>query len=840
MLRSGSDVSRGGAAVSVLPEALVRATARGKFLFAGGEKLYVRGVTYGAFRPDEAGEEYTDPAKLEADFAAMAASGVNTVRIPHTTPPRSLLDVAARHGLRVMVGLSCEQYVGWLIDRKGAPDVDELVRQKVRSVAGHPALLCYALGNEIPATVARWLGARRIERYLRRLADLVRAEDPGALVTYVNYPTTEYLDLSFLDLLSFNVYLEEEDRFRSYLARLQNLAGDRPLLMTEIGLDSLRNGRDAQARALAWQIETSFAAGCAGVVVFSWTDEWHRAGAEVDDWEFGITDRDRRPKPAFEAVRGAFTRVPFPEDVAWPRISVVVCSYNGEQTIRECLDGLRGLDYPDHEVIVVDDGSTDSTAEIAARYPFRLIRTENRGLSSARNAGLAAATGEIVAYIDDDAYPDPHWLRYLAHAFLASDHAGIGGPNIPPPGDGTIAEAVAAAPGGPIHVLLSDDLAEHIPGCNMAFRRTALEAIGGFDTRFRVAGDDVDLCWRLQDAGHTIGFSPPAVVWHHRRSSVRAYWRQQKGYGKAEALLERKWPARYNAAGHVSWAGRVYGPAAPRWGAGRSRVFHGVWGEAPFQRVYEGTAGVLPSMVLMPEWLLLLGLLAVLSGLGALWAPLLVALPFLALGLAATVARAVADSGRASAEARRLGRRPLRLRWLTAALHLIQPVARLAGRLRHGLRPWRRRGGAGFALPWPRRTAVWHEDWVEPRERLAAVERALVEGGAVVSRGSAFDRWDLQVRGGLFGGARLLMAVEDHGAGTQYVRGRVWPVLGRFAAVVAVLFGGLAFWAALDAPAVVAGILGGIGGIFLLVELVEAGVALSAVRRALANSEAPS
>ncbi|HEX9823359.1 MAG TPA: glycosyltransferase, partial [Actinomycetota bacterium] len=537
MLRSGSDVSRGGAAVSVLPEALVRATARGKFLFAGGEKLYVRGVTYGAFRPDEAGEEYTDPAKLEADFAAMAASGVNTVRIPHTTPPRSLLDVAARHGLRVMVGLSCEQYVGWLIDRKGAPDVDELVRQKVRSVAGHPALLCYALGNEIPATVARWLGARRIERYLRRLADLVRAEDPGALVTYVNYPTTEYLDLSFLDLLSFNVYLEEEDRFRSYLARLQNLAGDRPLLMTEIGLDSLRNGRDAQARALAWQIGTSFATGCAGVVVFSWTDEWHRAGAEVDDWEFGITDRDRRPKPALEAVRGAFTRVPFPEDVAWPRISVVVCSYNGERTIRECLDGLRGLDYPDHEVIVVDDGSTDSTAEIAARYPFRLIRTENRGLSSARNAGLAAATGEIVAYIDDDAYPDPHWLRYLAHAFLASDHAGIGGPNIPPPGDGTIAEAVAAAPGGPIHVLLSDDLAEHIPGCNMAFRRTALEAIGGFDTRFRVAGDDVDLCWRLQDAGHTIGFSPPAVVWHHRRSSVRAYWRQQKGYGKAEALL---------------------------------------------------------------------------------------------------------------------------------------------------------------------------------------------------------------------------------------------------------------------------------------------------------------
>jgi Predicted glycosyltransferases len=106
---------------------------------------------------------------------------------------------------------------------------------------------------------------------------------------------------------------------------------------------------------------------------------------------------------------------------------------------------------------------------------------------------------------------------------------------------------VAAAPGGPIHVLLSDRRAEHIPGCNSAFRREALEAVGGFDRRFRAAGDDVDLCWRLQERGWSIGFSPSAMVWHHRRNSVRTYWRQQKGYGRAEAILERKWPERYNA-----------------------------------------------------------------------------------------------------------------------------------------------------------------------------------------------------------------------------------------------------------------------------------------------------
>jgi hypothetical protein len=93
---------------------------------------------------------------------------------------------------------------------------------------------------------------------------------------------------------------------------------------------------------------------------------------------------------------------------------------------------------------------------------------------------------------------------------------------------------------------IRDVQAEHIPGCNMAFRTANLRAIGGFDPQFRTAGDDVDVCWRLQERGWTLGFNPAAVVWHHRRASLRAYWRQQVGYGRAEALLERKWPGKYS------------------------------------------------------------------------------------------------------------------------------------------------------------------------------------------------------------------------------------------------------------------------------------------------------
>ncbi len=106
-------------------------------------------------------------------------------------------------------------------------------------------------------------------------------------------------------------------------------------------------------------------------------------------------------------------------------------------------------------------------------------------------------------------------------------------------------------------MLVNDELAEHIPGCNMAIRRSCLEAVGGFDPTFRVAGDDADMCWKLQQCGWTLGYCPGAMVWHHRRHTITGYFKQQVGYGKAEALLERKWPDKYNAAGHATFSGRV-------------------------------------------------------------------------------------------------------------------------------------------------------------------------------------------------------------------------------------------------------------------------------------------
>ncbi len=814
---------------------LSRISARSKFLWAGDEKFYVRGTTYGPFHPHRDGGYYPDAQTVDRDFVQIAANRMNAIRT-YDVPPRWLLDTAERHSLRVMVGLQVEQLAGFLGDEKIACEIERQVRSKVQACAGHPAVLAYVIANEIPASIVRWHGARRVERFLEQLHLIAKSADPEGLFCYANYPTTEYLDLPFFDLVCFNVYLESQPSFEAYLARLQSLVGNRPLLMTEVGLDSRGNGTIQQAQTLDWQIRTTFAAGCAGAFVFAWTDDWYSRGRDVDDWDFGLTDRVRKPKPALTAVRKAFAEAPFPAGLVWPRISVVVCTFNGQRTIRDCLNGVGRLEYPDYEVIVVNDGSTDGTAAIIREYPFRIISTANRGLSAARNTGWEVATGQIVAYIDDDASPDPHWLSYLALTFLNRDCAGVGGPNIPFSNDGMVASCVANAPGGPAPVLLSDSEAEHVAGCNMAFRKAWLEAIGGFDSQFRVAGDDVDVCWRLRERGGKLCFSPSAVVWHHYRNSVRAYWKQQTGYGKAEALLEKKCPEKFNCVGHITWSGRLYSNRIlHRLEWGRGRIYQGTWGSAAFARVYYSSSTPLRSLPLMPEWYLISLSLAALGAIGCLWKPLLVVLPIPLLAIGWTLIQVVRGISRV-----RLWCSPPNhfARWrfqaLTVLLHPLQHLARLRGRLSLGLTPWRRRG---LAVSSPGRRTFWLEsqEWQDNIARLQTLESTLRSSGAVVRRGGCFDNWDLEARSGMLGSFRILMA-EEYSAGRQLVRVRAWPRLSTPWLLLTLFFGVLAIAAAFDHATSAAAILGFISAALGGFAVQDCGGAAGIIQRSLSQS----
>jgi cellulose synthase/poly-beta-1,6-N-acetylglucosamine synthase-like glycosyltransferase len=812
----------------------------GKFLADGNRKFLVKGVTYGTFAPREGDVQFPEPEMVKKDFRLMAENGINSVRT-YTIPPLYLLDIARDHGLKVMVGLPWAQHITFLDHEADMKAIIEQVEKGVASCQNHTAVLCYSIGNEIPAPIVRWYGKSRIERFLHQLYRAAKSADPHGLVTYVNYPTTEYLDLPFLDFYCFNVYLETKEKLQNYLLRLQNLSGEKPLVLAEIGLDSRRNGLEKQADVLEWQIQTLFEGGCAGTFLFAWTDEWWRGGYAIEDWDFGLVDRNRQPKPALQRISAAFKKnIPEIHESS-PFISVVVCTYNGSATIRDTMEGLKRLDYELFEVIVVNDGSKDETASIVAEYPYRLINQQNKGLSEARNAGIYAASGEIVAFIDDDAYPDTQWLRYLAHAFRTTNHAGIGGPNIAPGDDGPVANCVALAPGGPVHVLLTDEIAEHIPGCNMAFRRDVLIEIGGFDPIYRSAGDDVDLCWRIQHTGRTIGYHPAAFVWHHRRNSVKAYWKQQKGYGKAEALLENKWPEKYNGFGHLSWVGRIYGngltlPIQFK----REKVFHGTWGSALFQSVYQRTPHLAACLPLMPEWYLLIMLLGFLSVLGILWAPLLAAIPFFIISLILVLAQAGISAFAATRYSILV---PAGQRWkywlMTTYLHTIQPIARLNGRIRYGLTPWRKRGTRtikrSLRIPQRKLQTHWSEEWKSTETWLEQVEANLLKAKARVRRGGVHDRWDLSTCCGFFTSARSILTIEEHGGGKQLLRFRTWAYLSAAGIVALLVLGTIGLAALLDQSYTVAGILGFLILLFTAGSIADTTSAMNDLTAAFAN-----
>jgi GT2 family glycosyltransferase len=761
----------------------LRPRAEGKFLWLGNEKFFVRGVTYGAFAPNAYGDQFPEACDVAKDFALMRQAGINSI-LTYTVPPVSLLDQAQRYGLRVLINVPWMGHVCFLEQASTRRAARLAVQKAASSCRNHPAVLMYAVAKELPPQIIRWHGKKKVEAFLRDLVHVAKDQDPESLVTYTNFPTTEYLELPFVDVQTFNVYLHRRQEFCSYLSRLQHLAGELPLVLTEFGICSLRHGRDQQAEFLEWQMDEARDHGLAGTVVFSWTDPFFQDNTLVDDWGFGLVDAARTPKPSYHLVRRRFTRDVTPSEPLWPKVSVVVALYNASKTLDECLASVAKLDYPDYEVVVVNDGSTDGSQAIIDRYPFRSITSPNRGISAARNLGLQAATGEIVAYIDSDAYADPDWLRCLVRTFAESGAVGVGGPNLVPPSDSWQAKCVFRSPGGPTQVMLDDTSAEHIPGCNMAFRKSALDEIGGFDPVFTAAGDDVDVCWRLLERGHRLGFSPSAVVWHHRRPSVSAFWRQQAGYGIAESILERRHPNKFNRWGHAFWRGTIYAPY-PRFKLlRRSMIYQGLWGSAPFQSLYETDAGgPLSFLPRAMEMHVTLGVLAAISPIFV-WATVPLALGLLYIAVYCAACAWEADL---SVFAKRPNRvswsRRFRWRLMIGWLHFLEPLARDWGRLKGGLTPWRAalpsEPGRRPATAWWRRLHPFRRrvTWFYPGdmrlEKSVILERLtelFAERGCAVSWNSDFQQWDLRLRRGALGEALLRMVVEHHGGARRLAR----------------------------------------------------------------------
>ena len=655
-------------------ESTERVRVDGKFFRAGDKKFSLKGVTYGPFAANDEGEPFPSRERTRRDFQQLIGLGANVLRL-YYVPPQWFLDLAAENGLRLFIDIPWPRHLCFLDSEALQQEACKTVREAVASGKGHPAVFAYSIVNEISAEIVRWSGAHRVGRFIDELIDIAKAIDPECLCTFASYPPTEYLHSRNADFVCFNVYLHERGSLEVYLRRLQTLADSKPLVLGELGMDSIREGEDRKSEFLQWQIETAFRAGLAGTVIFSYTDDWFRGGMQIQDWAFGLTTRDREPKRSFHVVRQQYQSAPYFKLANPPKVSVVVATYNGARTLETCLKSLARLNYPDYEVIVVDDGSADATADIARKFPeVRYVHQENKGLSAARNAGIAAAAGHVVAFTDDDCRPDEDWLYYLVGDLVRSEFAGIGGHNFLPPEDSYVAAAVAASPGGPAHVMLTDREAEHIPGCNMAFYKWVLNDVGGFDPVFRKAGDDVDVCWRIQNKNHKIGFSAAGFVWHYRRSTVRAYLKQQAGYGEAEALLARKHPEYFNSFGGGIWKGRIYATGRAGVILRPPVIYHGVFGSGFFQRVYAAN----PVMPLMLCTSLLYHLFVSLPLLlGTFYFPSLWPLAAASLGVSAGVCLLAAAQAELPKSKRRFWSRPL-----VAVLFLLQPIVRGWSRLK--------------------------------------------------------------------------------------------------------------------------------------------------------------
>ena len=532
-------------------------------------------------------------------------------------------------------------------------------------------------------------------------------------------------------------------------------------------MDTIRHPEEEQAEMLRWHIESVVRGGLAGTIVYAWTDEWFRGGQEILDWAFGLVRRDRTKKPAFETVKSLFfgegsmtSRVNLRE---YPKASVIVCSYNGGKTLDRCLTSLKDINYPNYEVILVDDGSKDDTQEIAARHPWiKNIRQENKGLSFARNVGAHESTGDVIVYTDSDCMADPDWLYYLMGTLLSGDFAGVGGPNISPPAENWVQACVAAAPGGPSHVLLTDVVAEHIPGCNMAFHRWAFNQVGGFDPEYRKAGDDVDFCWRLQQSGGVIAFSPAAIVWHYRRFTLQAFRKQQEGYGEAESMLRFQHLVFFGPTGTAKWKGQIYGAPRFTWLVNKPIIYHGIFGEGLFQSIYPTPQSDVAAYLSSIEWVALTALVFAAS----IPIPFLRIVPYLMFGGTLLVALSFMIHARLEAKHDTV---PARL--LVAFLALSQPLVRGWARYFTWLK---------FKRTPPAVIATQEKDFKRSRGSISNLrfwsenghgrELLLKETiGALESEGwnysidTGWKNWDVQIYGSFWWGIQMRSVTEYHG-----------------------------------------------------------------------------
>jgi glycosyltransferase involved in cell wall biosynthesis len=234
-------------------------------------------------------------------------------------------------------------------------------------------------------------------------------------------------------------------------------------------------------------------------------------------------------------------------------ISIIIPAKDAAKTLDRCLQGVlqqNGLNLP-YEVIVVDDGSRDDTANIAQHYDVRVHRQPNAGPAAARNAGADLARGDLLVFTDDDCEPTPGWLAALVDALQDSEVVAAKGAYLTRQA-APVARFVQQEYAHKYRRLAQLPYIDFVDTYSAIYRRGVFMQNGGFDTTFtRPSAEDTDLSFRLARKGYKMTFASEAVVYHQHDENLWEYLQRKFGYGYWRSYIYRRMPEKAGVDSHT-------------------------------------------------------------------------------------------------------------------------------------------------------------------------------------------------------------------------------------------------------------------------------------------------